>query len=106
VRGRIEGATTSALTASLGVPAVPTGLTASKTGARRILLSWNDVGDAAYFVYRSIDQAHWARILDVTGTSVTDKFRLRPRVTYYYEIVGVSSAGETSAPSNIASAKG
>ena len=83
-------------------PAAPTGLTATPASASRIDLGWtastDDVGVAGYKVFRDATQ-----VGDVTGTSYSDT-GLTDGTAYSYTVSAYDAAGNTSAPSNTATA--
>ena len=87
-------------------PAAPSGLTAV-AGNGQVALTWTPSTSAtSYNIYRSTtpDGEGGTPIQTVTSTSFTDT-NLADGTTYYYEVTGVNSLGE-SAASNEASATG
>ena len=83
-------------------PGAPTGLTATPASASRIDLGWtaatDDVGVAGYKVFRGATQ-----VGDVTGTSYADT-GLTDGTAYSYTVRAYDGAGNTSTPSNTATA--
>jgi hypothetical protein len=87
-----------------GVPAAPTGLTAT-AGNHQVALSWTaSTGATSYSVYRGTAAGgeSGTAIGTVTTTSYTDT-GLTNGTTYYYKVAAVNASG-TSAKSNEASA--
>lgn len=73
-------------------------------GKDRISLSWNNVSASKYFIYRYDDHSmQWLRI----GISVVTNWNdhaISFGNTYWYYVVGVTSEGYETSPSNLASA--
>jgi fibronectin type 3 domain-containing protein len=86
--------------AATPVPA-PTGLTATATSAREVLLTWNPVDVAvSYRVLWGVDPNEMATLDTTTQTSYTHRF-LAPGTTYVYAVQAVSRKGALSAPSGV-----
>jgi chitodextrinase len=85
-------------------PSVPTGLDASAVSSTQINLTWNassdNVGVAGYRIYRNSSSSP---IATVGNTSYGDT-GLSPSTTYAYVVRAFDAAGNTSGPSNTASA--
>jgi chitodextrinase len=83
-------------------PSPPNGLGAVATGPTTIDLSWqashDNVGVAKYQVFRG-----GVKVADVAATAYTDQ-GLTPDTTYTYAVRAVDAAGNTSGPSQTASA--
>jgi hypothetical protein len=97
--------------ADLGVPTQITGLTASSGGAGRIRLNWTPAADAVgvnfYRVCRSqrSDFSDAVTVARSNATSFCDT-RVKPGITYYYQVTAVDLAnneGPPSSPVNAAS---
>jgi fibronectin type 3 domain-containing protein len=86
-----------------GPPAAPTGLTATPISSSQINLTWSaSSGATSYKVERSTDNVTFTQIATVTTTSYSDT-ALAPSTTYYYQVVGSNSFGD-SGPSSVAPA--
>jgi hypothetical protein len=79
-----------------GVPAVPSGVTAT-AGSAQVALSWSaSAGAASYQVFRAAsDGGPYTLIVGLVGTSYTDK-NLTPGTTYYYVIVAHNGNGDSA----------
>lgn len=90
----------------VGVPAAPTGLTATPVLPWEIRLSWTDnsYNESGFRIQRSLNGSTWNALATVGAnrTSYSD-MTATPDVTYYYRVLAYNSAG-TSDPSNTASA--
>lgn len=89
---RLEGDAVAA------VAAVPTGLTATATGAQAIVISWNSVSEAsAYKLERyDWDSGSWKQIYYGSALQYTDAgSHLQPNTTYYYEVRASNAAGDS-----------
>jgi acid phosphatase type 7 len=76
-----------------GVPAPPTGLTATAPNSTTVELTWNaSAGATAYKVYR-VPQT--VAIATVSGTSFTHTGR-SPNTTYTYQVSALNAAGESA----------
>ncbi|WP_194420385.1 DUF7594 domain-containing protein [Microbacterium abyssi] len=103
--------TAEAIVPDVTAPTTPTGVTAITGGDPEIALTWtasdDDLEVTGYDVYRgsSPDFAVTddAKIASVTATSYTD-IGLTPG-TWYYRIVALDATGNTSPPSEVASAE-
>ena len=89
-------------------PAAPTNLTA-RVSKRKVNLTWTQSASAGVVqnrIYRSTTSGGPYALLTTVnaGTSFSDA-SATPRVTYYYVVTAVSSAGKESAYSNQASAR-
>lgn len=86
------------------VPAVPTHLTGSLQGSSQVELSWTDSGATSYIILRSTNAAGpYSFIAEgVATTSYTDTGVVTGVPYYYYEVIGVNSAGASAASSSIA----
>ncbi len=75
---------------------VPTGLSASPTGARSILVTWNQVtGATTYTLDRSASSGGpWTLAYSNSACSYTDS-GLQPNTTYYYEVKSATSTGSS-----------
>ena len=93
--------TTSSASSDTNAPTVPTGLTATATGAGRVDLSWtastDDVGVAGYRIFRN-----GAQVGSSTTPSFTDSTAL-PQTSYSYRVSAFDAAGNSSALSDPAS---
>jgi fibronectin type 3 domain-containing protein len=85
----------------LGVPPVPTGLTAT-AGNAQVALSWNaSSGATAYDVKRStVSGSGYATITSPTGTSYTNT-GLTNGTTYYYVVAAKNAAGSSANSSQV-----
>ncbi|MHB8481737.1 MAG: fibronectin type III domain-containing protein [Nitrospiria bacterium] len=88
-------------------PTPPSGLTATAVSPSQINLSWmpgsDDIGVAGYEVWRSTDGALYIHIANVTGTAFSSA-GLSPSSVNYYYVKTYDAAGNSSIPSNVASA--
>lgn len=88
-----------------GVPAAPTGLTATPYSSTEVLLSWTDnANDEIYFrVERSTDGVNFQVLNPRPPNGATNMydFPLSPSTHYWYRIYAVNNAGD-SRPSNVA----
>lgn len=83
-------------------PTAPTGLTATPAGSTEVDLSWTGSTDNAGVDHYSIVR-DGTQVAVTTGTTYADT-TVSPSSTYAYSIVAVDVAGNTSAPSNTATA--
>jgi len=87
-----------------GVPAAPTGLTASAISTTEISISWNAVANVSgYYIYYGASPSSVSRLRSTSYTSATHS-GLSPNTTVYYYVTAYNANGE-SAKSNLASAK-
>jgi len=86
----------SATTTNNGYPSVPTGLTATPSGADQIYLSWNSSSSASYYyLYRSTSYSGtYTLVTSTNSTSYTDS-GLSIYTTYYYKVMAVNSLGSS-----------
>jgi PKD repeat protein len=86
-------------------PPVPTGLTATTTGARRINLSWSNVsGESGYRVERATGGGSFSQIASTSANVVTyTDTTVSAATTYTYRVRSYNAAGN-SAPSSTAQA--
>jgi hypothetical protein len=78
-------------------PQAPSNLTAVAVGPHQIDLSWDpSSGATQYAVERSLDAGTWIRIATGVTTSFSDS-ALNPSTTYYYRVLAVSGAGQSTA---------
>jgi putative cell wall-binding protein/fibronectin type 3 domain-containing protein len=84
-------------TTTYGIPATPTGLSASAQNASQIYLSWNSSANASYYyIYRSTAyNGSYNYVTSVSSTYYTDS-GLSPNTTYYYKIMAYNSLGSSS----------
>lgn len=105
--GWLAGAGGSTPTADTTPPTVPGSLSASAVSSGQVDLSWtastDNVGVASYNVYRSTDNASFAAVASVSGTSHSD-IGLAASTTYYYRVTADDAANNESADSNTVSA--
>ena len=89
-------------------PAAPTNLTAT-AGKRKVTLQWTQSASVDVVqnrIYRSTTNGGpYTLIATISAGTSFDNTSLASRVTYYYVVTAVSSAGKESAYSNQASAK-
>jgi fibronectin type 3 domain-containing protein len=88
---------------AIAAPAVPapTGLTATATSAREVLLTWNPVNVAvSYRLLWGVDPNEMITLDHTTQTSYTHRF-LAPGTTYVYAVQTVTKKGTLSAPSPV-----
>ncbi|QSO47563.1 S1 family peptidase [Alicyclobacillus mengziensis] len=87
-------------TATVPIPASPSGVRVSSVGSSFVSLSWNDsvMDRNAYIVYRGTTPVfRQARVVDsTTGTSFIDRY-VQPNTVYYYWVASQNAAG-TSTP--------
>ncbi|MCL2068176.1 MAG: fibronectin type III domain-containing protein [Treponema sp.] len=87
-----------------GVPAAPTGLTATAVSATQINLSWNSVtGANGYRVERSTDNSNWTEIAPSHAATTYQDTGLTAGTTYWYRVRAYNAAGN-SGYSNVESA--
>ncbi len=90
-------------------PTAPSNVSATATGTTTIALAWQEntvhggLTVTSYQILRGTSAGSLSKVATVTGTSYTDK-SLTPGKTYYYEIVAVDSANDTSPVSSEVSA--
>jgi len=100
--------TPAAPAADTQAPSVPGGLRATAAGKNQINLSWtassDNVGVAAYDVYRSTGSITAGKVATVTTTSFGDT-GLKANTKYTYYVIARDKAGNASAKSSTATAK-
>ncbi len=86
------------------VPPVPTQLAGSLHGSSEVVLNWTDSGASSYIVLRATNAAGpYSFIAEgVAAASYTDTGVVTGVPYYYYEVIGVNSAGASAASSSIA----
>lgn len=81
------------------LPATPTGLRATATGAASIAISWNTASGAGSYRLERWDSGtgSWKQIYLANTTSYIDSgTQLKPGTTYYYMVAAVNGAGDST----------
>jgi hypothetical protein len=73
----------------------PAVLSVTGTGSSEIDLSWTATANSVYQILRSTDGSHFTQINTVAATTTYEDSQLAPG-TYYYEVKGVDTDGETA----------
>ena len=101
-----SGYSNTASTITLGVPAIPTGLTASSASATSIVLTWTNaaINATAVLVESSVDNVTFAQIASLAATATTyTNTGLTTNTLHYYRVRAQNASGN-SGYSNTASA--
>ncbi|WP_345975654.1 DNRLRE domain-containing protein [Sulfurimonas sp. HSL3-7] len=83
------------------VPSAPSSLTANTDGSPQIILNWTDnaSNETGFRVERSTSEfSGFIKVADTAAnvTSYTDGFGIEASATYYYRVVAINPAGESS----------
>ncbi len=98
----------SATVADVDAPTKPADLTATKSGADRVALSWtastDNVAVTAYRLYRGTTSGFTVDAASLVAQSSSTSYLDSPPATgtYYYRVVARDAAGNDSAPSGVA----
>jgi fibronectin type 3 domain-containing protein len=83
------------------LPTAPTSLAASALNDTQIKLTWQGASSSltGFEVFRSTDDVNFSLLttLDPTATSYVDSYDLTAGTTYYYQVVAMNLAGNSSA---------
>ena len=87
-----------------GLPAVPTGFTATAVSTTTITLAWNaSTGATSYKLQRSASPTGTFTTITTSAETSFMNTGLTPAITYYYRVLATNSAGD-SVPSSVSSA--
>ena len=98
-----------AFTSTPPMPNAPTSVTATATGPTSIVVTWQEnmarlgLPVNSFQVFRGTSSGSLNKIATVTASTYTDQ-PLKPKTTYYYQIVAIDSGNDASAPSSEVSA--
>lgn len=94
--GRFASDYSTPVSATINLPAVPTGLSVNNATANSLTISWNiSSGASNYQLWRSMSDPNgtYSAIYAGTNTFYTDNQMIYSGITYYYKIRAINGAG-------------